>query len=106
MSKNDIDMVAILWDQVKRLSNWTRQRDGEVQQGYSDMCKLENSGLIPHLVKEPEPEPEPEPIEESTAFVEPIVEPKPEPEPEPEPPAEEPATTTDATEQSRPGLHL
>ena len=49
----DKDMlIAFLWDQVKRLSQWTRQRDGEVQKGYSNMCKLENKGMIPHLVEE------------------------------------------------------
>ena len=45
-------MVAFLWDQVKKLSEWTRQRDGQVQLGHSQMCKLENAGLIPHLKKE------------------------------------------------------
>ena len=85
---NDM-MIAFLWDQVKRLSERVRQHDGEVQKGYSDMCKLENKGLIPHLaVEEPEEvlnETEvmdvPVPLEE-----EPIPEP---PEPEPEPDIEE-----------------
>jgi len=71
----DKDMlIAFLWDQVKRLSQWTRQRDGEVQKGYSDMCKLENKGMIPHLVEEKVEEaheaigiePEPIPIENET----------------------------------------
>jgi hypothetical protein len=82
---NTDEMVAFLWDQVKKLSEQVRQHSGEVQVGYSQMCKLENTGLIPHLKKpepepipEPEPEPEPVPIEK-----EPIPEPIPESVPEP-----------------------
>ena len=79
----EIDLIAFLWDQVKALSEKARQHDGQVQLGYSMMCKLENHGLIPHLKKpeaieevvnetvvEPVPALESEPIEE-----EPIPEP-------------------------------
>jgi outer membrane biosynthesis protein TonB len=76
---NTDEMVAFLWDQVKKLSEQVRQHSGEVQVGYSQMCKLENAGLIPHL-KKPEPEPEPVIVEE----------PEPEPEPVPEPIEKEP----------------
>lgn len=48
----EFNMVAFLWDQVKKLSEKVRQHSGEVQVGYSEMCKLENSGMIPHLRKE------------------------------------------------------
>jgi outer membrane biosynthesis protein TonB len=77
---NTDEMVAFLWDQVKKLSEQVRQHSGEVQVGYSQMCKLENAGLIPHL-KKPEPEPEPEPV--IVEEPEPIPEPEPEPVPEP-----------------------
>jgi outer membrane biosynthesis protein TonB len=80
---NTDEMVAFLWDQVKKLSEQVRQHSGEVQVGYSQMCKLENAGLIPHLRKpEPEPQPEPEPVI--------VEEPEPEPEPVPEPIEKEP----------------
>ena len=89
-------MVAFLWDQVKKLSEKARQHSGEVQVGYSDMCKLENAGSIPHLRKEPEPDVEVyeevinETVVEQPPVVlivkeEPIPEPVPEPAPEPKP---------------------
>lgn len=94
-------MICFLWDQVKRLSAWTRQRDGEVQKGYADMCKLENKGLIKHLIVEAheaigvEPEwtdtsapientTELLPIPEVVEIIEEVIEPEPIPEPEPE----------------------
>ena len=80
-------MICFLWDQVKRLSQWTRQRDGEVQKGYSDMCKLENNNMIEHLkVVEPEVIEMPESVVEPEA---PEPEPEPIPDPEPEPIIEE-----------------
>jgi hypothetical protein len=61
---NTDEMVAFLWDQVKKLSEQVRQHSGEV--------------IVEEPIPEPEPEPVPEPIEK-----EPIPEPIPESVPEP-----------------------
>ena len=67
MSK-EFDMIAFLWDQVKNLSEKARQHDGQVQIGYSAMCKLENKGMISHLKKEPKTVPVSDPEVNSTAY--------------------------------------
>jgi len=52
VKKMSFNYTKFLWDQVKALSAYARGHNGEVDLGYSSMCKLDNTGVTKDLQDE------------------------------------------------------